>query len=593
MTLLPVIERELRVAARQPAAFWGRFSIVATAVGMAGALMLLFTTRNMPQNQMGPMLFIAIGFIALIFCLLAGGTFTADSISAEKRNGTLGLLFLTDLTGADVVGGKLIASSINLVYGLVGMIPVMAIPLLLGGVSLATFCLMTLTLLNALFFSLAVGLLVSSISLDQRKATGGAALALGALNLWPAGVLMVLDGLLDFNITADLAVSILCFSPGFSLFIVLSPVITRGMGTVPWEAFWFSFGLTHLLTWLILWRTVAILPQLWKVSRTEGLWARISQWWHRLEYGRREARQRLRAELLTANPYLWLTNREIHKAKYVWLLLGAVLALWLLGYVAIGWDLFKDAGFPLTLLLHCFLAAWIATEAARWVAADKQSGAFELLLTTRLHEKDLIKGQMLALERQFALPVVTLLIVETIGLFVWLAVSNDRVLMDLIHAPIATLTLVTARFLLIPISLLVFWATAWAGLWHGVSAKQMNTAVAQALAQVVLVPAVLAGGTLYLVATITWLYQTGISQWFELRSIYYLFEVLNSFMDNEPLIWGLFAGYYLLFPWRIGRSCKNNALQHFRAFATCQMKLPNLWQRLAAKFGTRPVSETQ
>ena len=47
---------------------------------------------------------------AVFYCLLSGVWFTADCLSEEKREGTLGLLFLTDLKGYDVVFGKLVAT---------------------------------------------------------------------------------------------------------------------------------------------------------------------------------------------------------------------------------------------------------------------------------------------------------------------------------------------------------------------------------------------------------------------------------------------------------------------------------------------------
>ena len=48
----------------------------------------------------------------------AGLLGTADCVSSEKRDGTLGLLFLTDLKGYDVICGKLAANSVSVLYGL-------------------------------------------------------------------------------------------------------------------------------------------------------------------------------------------------------------------------------------------------------------------------------------------------------------------------------------------------------------------------------------------------------------------------------------------------------------------------------------------
>ena len=67
--------------------------------------------------------------------LLAGIFTTADCLSEEKREGTLGLLFLTDLKGYDIVLGKIVAASVNWFFGLLALFPVLALSLLMGGVA--------------------------------------------------------------------------------------------------------------------------------------------------------------------------------------------------------------------------------------------------------------------------------------------------------------------------------------------------------------------------------------------------------------------------------------------------------------------------
>ena len=57
----------------------------------------------------GKALYTTLTGFAFGLCLLAGVLLTADCLSEEKREGTLGLLFLTDLKGYDVVLGKFMA----------------------------------------------------------------------------------------------------------------------------------------------------------------------------------------------------------------------------------------------------------------------------------------------------------------------------------------------------------------------------------------------------------------------------------------------------------------------------------------------------
>ena len=131
-----------------------------------------------PTDQVSRELFIAVSIVGLIFALFAGIFLTSDCLSSERREGTLGLLFLTDLKGYDVVLGKLGATSIHAIYGLLAIIPVLGLPLLMGGVSAGQFYRTVLVLLLALLFSLSVGLFWSSVNSQSRQALSATLLSL-------------------------------------------------------------------------------------------------------------------------------------------------------------------------------------------------------------------------------------------------------------------------------------------------------------------------------------------------------------------------------------------------------------------------------
>src|SRR5215831_16413475 len=102
MILFPVIARELRVSARQQLTYSLRIVGVA-AVLLASALFSL--ERGFGAN-LGSRMFGYLHFTLFwsiwIFVPLA----TADCLSRERREGTLGLLFLTRLGAADIVVAK-------------------------------------------------------------------------------------------------------------------------------------------------------------------------------------------------------------------------------------------------------------------------------------------------------------------------------------------------------------------------------------------------------------------------------------------------------------------------------------------------------
>src|SRR4030095_12909288 len=124
MTFLPIVERELRVAARRPMTYWTRFSAASLAIVISAWVWLGLARRDAPPASLGQTLFGALSVLVFGFCLLAGVRNTADSVSEEKREGTLGLLFLTDLKGYDVVLGKFVANSVNSVYAALALFPV-------------------------------------------------------------------------------------------------------------------------------------------------------------------------------------------------------------------------------------------------------------------------------------------------------------------------------------------------------------------------------------------------------------------------------------------------------------------------------------
>ena len=133
---------------------------------------------------MGSILFYALTWTCLAAALGAGLFFTSDCLSEEKREGTLGFLFLTDLRGYDVVLGKLLATSLRGFYALLAFLPILAITQMMGGVTGAQYWKSSLALVNALFCSLAAGMFISAISRDSQKALTGtshvaALLALG------------------------------------------------------------------------------------------------------------------------------------------------------------------------------------------------------------------------------------------------------------------------------------------------------------------------------------------------------------------------------------------------------------------------------
>ena len=175
MVLLPVAHRELLVAAQRRVTF--RIRSGAAFLAAFVVFLLLVSGRLADPRAGGHQLFGVLNTYAVVLAGMAGLFLTADSISGERRSGTLGLLFLTDLSGFDILAGKLAASGLHAATTLLAVVPVIAFSWTLGGVTRAELVLSAVALLNLLWCSLTTGLWVSS-----RRS--GAATTLMETGLW-------------------------------------------------------------------------------------------------------------------------------------------------------------------------------------------------------------------------------------------------------------------------------------------------------------------------------------------------------------------------------------------------------------------------
>jgi ABC-type transport system involved in cytochrome c biogenesis permease component len=108
--VLPIVVRELSVVARRRETY--RIRVTAGVVAMlATSWLFIVSGAGISTAQQSQMVFRALSGFCFLYALFVGVLTTSDQISGEKREGTLGLLFLTDLSGHDVVLGKLVSSA--------------------------------------------------------------------------------------------------------------------------------------------------------------------------------------------------------------------------------------------------------------------------------------------------------------------------------------------------------------------------------------------------------------------------------------------------------------------------------------------------
>src|SRR5439155_3752428 len=220
--MLPVVVRELSVAARRRGTYSIRVVATVFTIALMLWLVLLGGAIGSAATQ-GKAIFTVLSSVAFGYSLLAGMRATADSLSAEKREGTLGLLFLTDLKGHDVVLGKLVSSSLACFYGLLAIVPMLALALLMGGVSLTQVARVSLVLTNTMFFSLAAGLFASTFHQHERKAMLATFVLIAFLTVFPGILVIFVNEVLDAHLSDEAEAIMLLPSPLLSFMLTFSP----------------------------------------------------------------------------------------------------------------------------------------------------------------------------------------------------------------------------------------------------------------------------------------------------------------------------------------------------------------------------------
>ncbi len=394
MNFLPIVTRELRVVSRKPWIYWVRpiFGIM----GITIVLMLFFD--NPARSRNGVEMLWGLSVVTMLLALLSGCFLTADCISSEKREDTLGLLFLTNLKGYDVVLGKISTNAINTATGLLGLLPVFFLPILAGGVTWAETLRVLLGISVAFLFALSLGVWVSARSLDARNSVMATLLVIFLLITLPLLWIAVLDGF--FRVRPWLA-GVPQLSPGMLLFYARdSWYFTTGAKTVYWTSIALFLSATVVLGCL----ASGILPRVWQSQGPPSPSTSTAPNSLPLRPRIRKLVRRMRFRSLTDNPFFDLLLCRLKEFPWTkrFRRLTATFFFLMLLFSFVGRD--EE---PFVIALMTLLAMHVATkftfafDATRALNDDKRSSVLELLLATPLREQEIAHGQARAFHIQF------------------------------------------------------------------------------------------------------------------------------------------------------------------------------------------------
>ncbi len=392
MNCVPVIERELRVRSRGKAGWL--FRLFVAAVGMIVVFVSTLLPYMRPDHQS---LFMLVGcaVTGMIVTQLSGCFFTADCVSSEKREGTLGLLFLTPLSSRDIVLGKLASHSLMIFFGVLALAPVLFIPLLNGGVSVGQTMRLFLAVVVSLFLSLSVGIWMSVLGRETRSTVFGTLTVMVLINALPALYLIVASEVFRVRDPGPWG------APQFAPWALVPFAFDDMAGRFGQSLYWIAIGLQTCMGAGALWAAQAALAGIARRGdsdaepaagkREQGVWRRCWRWLT-------SAKRRQACRLGHSRPYQWVAERGWSEAFWLrWfrrlLWLGFLLTFF--GSVAgsrLGADNWLATSFCFMMALHVFTKLQVAFEATRQLSRDRREGSLELVLATPLDPRMIVRG---------------------------------------------------------------------------------------------------------------------------------------------------------------------------------------------------------
>ena len=384
MNVRPLIVRELRAEARRANTYWLR----SLSAGLLTAI-FVWSVLDLQRNGdlLGPMLFDALSKGLLLATLTVIAGITADTISREKREGTLGLLFLTPLRANDVVVGKTLLHGLRAVALFIGVAPIVSLPFLLGGIATQSLLTFAVTLPAAVMIAVASGVLASIHSSE-----------------W-----------IESIVWAELICAGFCALFVIAEFLAFAYIQNNFLGRVPrWIGFFWAFVLAAEIIY-----STAIL--FWSIHfasrRLEATWQRDSvdthSWWIKFfsnstfwraafHWNTKKARDR--------NPIAWLQEYNWSSRLTKW---GWCIMLFTAQWRTVVMPFREFMTYQMN--LYRLVAIGIAFSAAASFRRERQTGALELLLVTPISAGKLIWGRLQGVWVHFFPAIAILACVWTMG----------------------------------------------------------------------------------------------------------------------------------------------------------------------------------
>lgn len=466
MNFLPVVTRELQAQSRQWQTYWVR-----AIMGFIGTLLCMLQLGfgdwfgTAASAELGRIAFRGLVWLGFILCCF-GCLATSDAISWERREKTLGLLFLTRIRSFDILLGKLVSRGLVVLCALAALLPILMLPVLAGGVSGWEAVRIGLMMIDTLILSLVVGLFASARHVQWHKAVRA---AVGTM------VLVLVLPVIAQLIFHPLPVAGL-FSPLYGV------TLAKQSGL----AFWMSLIMVQWVVWFLFWRAMKRVRL--ALNDAEGETASAAEL-NRTNIPPRVVTLIRPLHRVGEQPVGWLLNRQ--RGIHAMIMGGVICSVFFYGF-RLSLPMFMGiagagslAAWPVAFLGTVVSGGLFAWAASRFLFEARKSGELEVLITTPVGAKTVVQDQWLYLRRAFKVPLVVMMMPLLFQIVAVLMTYSERVAVrgnDWVMAYWFSMALSVVNLFL---SVL---AICWAGMWFGLKARSQAGAVFQTVMWVKALP---------------------------------------------------------------------------------------------------------
>jgi ABC-type transport system involved in multi-copper enzyme maturation permease subunit len=326
----------------------------------------------------------------------------ADCISRERREGTLGMLFLTPLKPAHIVIAKGLVHGLRAATLVVAVVPVLTIPFLLGGVAWQQVVLSVGMYFNATCWCLAAALVASALTRSTNRALALAVIFAGGGFLafpWLVGILLGMNSQSSWSL--GYSQSTYDFITGFSMVAMPAGNFNDLLRFIKVPQMVFVGGMAVLFSLAVLvfavifaancirraWRDE---PPSARAQQLERTFCRPVLWTGFL--------RRWMARMLERNPIGWLERRQWTGRMVTWAWFAIIVSLYSMAPTD---RTFLRSSDGIERLLGWLLAVSMAVTAAGSFRRERETGVLELLLVSPLTIRQIIRGRLRGLWGQF------------------------------------------------------------------------------------------------------------------------------------------------------------------------------------------------